>query len=718
MPSVIYGRAALVPEFQDLDETGRKDLGGKITQAMIVNGWIGAAYEEAILEDMTRFETVFTKATSIDTPPQDGGLYQRSMAIVSGAEGFLATAGDFVRSMLGGLVRNEEISDGKVLIPVSAQPFRFYDSGNESENGRSPAAAESLSVNQTPDILPVTRLMRDGSESGCSATLGELCVNLVDPSNTPASDDSPNVHYTHANSLTERPFETQWTVRVRGAMEINVSSSRGVFLDPEGHVPAFDSRVVSIDVEIAVKVFSGWPLAGVSYVSSNTLASDVWNAIQDFLSWAWESLGHVVGWILDIAKYIARQLSSLLEYLTSQASEALEIVYKAIAKVVDVARSAVRDAVSAVMKALGFIILHLPHFEFCFSGFGLTFLIGVNGPGPEKLVIAVGISSFYLNLRFIHLTEGDFELPTGSPEWDMHATWRASLGDFSTDGDFDPLMIVSGHFVEGTAKWHDSWRLDFEMPRIEMYYSEDWSLSTPPIQTPIGCLEFEVGVRVRLFEAPDEIDVSELIKEALRRAEEATNGAPLSWDSMVRFTTVFLHRLADAFLESLEVQIERVIDVTFYVSGEFKAADAAGAGLRLSIVVDRDGVMGLFDWLADNIRGVLDRLFSPSSPAQFADLPSDLPSHVRISLDFLSTLGPPGFIKDALGDIDALGLKLVMGVQASISFIGALIGLDWGPWTITFGVCLENVPAMYIEGDLNDDRMADIWLMAGTLSLG
>jgi len=370
------------------------------------------------------------------------------------------------------------------------------------------------------------------------------------------------------------------------------------------------------------------------------------------------------------------------------------------------------------MKALGFIIEHLPHFDFSFSRFGLTFLISVNGPGPEKLVIVVGVSSFYLNLRFIHLTEADFEVPTGSPEWDVLATWRASLGSFSTDGNFDPLMIAGGHFVEGTASWSDSWRLEFVMPRVQMYYSEDWSLSTPPIQTPLGCLEFEIGVKVRLSEEPDEIDISGLIREALRKAEEATNGAPLSWNSLERFAAVFLHRLADAFLESLEVQIEHVIDATFYVSGEFKAADVAGAGLRLSLMVDRDGVTGLFEWLADNIGAILDHLFSASSPAQFADLPSDLPSHVWLSLDFLSTLGPPEFITDVHHDIDKLELRLVMGVQASVSFIGALVGLDWGPWTITFGVCLEDIPAIYLGDDLADERMADIWLMAGTLSLG
>lgn len=712
--TTILGYAARDSEFQLLDSHGRDELGGQIALAILDNGWARDAYDQSKRQDLMRFETIFAKATSIDTPPKDGGLYQRSMSVVSGAEGFLATAGGFLGRVLDELMKNEEVSDDQVLIPVSTQPFQFYECEGGNGIAQPVVNEERLIVDQTPDLLHVTRLMRDMTDPGRAPSAGELWVNLIDPSSIPPSKDSPNVHYTRIDSMTSRPFETQWSVRVRGVVNISVATSRGVYLDPAGHIPVMDESLVPIDIEIDVKVFSGWPLVGVAYANSNTLASDVWNAVQDFLTWVWDGLVQAFSWVLDIAKYLAHQLSYLLEYLLSQESEALEILYSAIAKVIELGQNAVRNVVSAVTEALGFVVEHLPHFDFGFSRFGLNFKISVNEPGPEKVRIAINTRSFSLRMRFVHLTEGDFQRAADSPDWDMLADWRASLGQFSTEGEFDPLMIVGEHFVEGTASWGNSWRLRFTVPEIEKYYDDSWSIETPPIQTPFGAMEFEVGVKVRLSEELDGLDVSRLIHGALRQAQEACGGIPLTWESLKKFTATFVHDLADDVLEAVKEQVERVIDMTFYVAGEFQAADVAGAGLRLAITVDGGGVVELFEWLADNIRAILDHLLDPMSHSQFEGFPSDLPSHVYVSVDFMSTLGPPNFVSDMLHGEDSEP-RLVLGVEASVSFVGALVGLDWGPWEIRFGACLEQIPASHFESDSPTGQLADLYLIKGIL---
>ena len=709
--------ASTDPDFASLDETGKHDLGVKITGSIDSNQWDFTAYVLVRAYDFARFESLYAKAASLNTPPEQGGLYQRMMEMISGAAGVLSMTGDFVKLFLSGLLRNEAVSDDKVLIPSFTEPFKFFDSENLSDGGRAAVREEKLVADQTPNLLAITRLTRHGAISDGVPPAGQLLVDILDPTSVPASKTSPNVHYTQVDRISDRPFETQWTVTIKGMLRMRVSSARGVYLEQGGYVPVEAELPIPLDIVVNIKTFSGWPLDGVAYANSNTFLEDVWKAILGFVGYVWDVISSTFGWLLDAAKFLIDQLSSLVDFLMSQASKVLELLYKALSWIFDLLQSALKGVTTLLLEVLDLSLSLLPSFDFSLSAFGLVVYIGVNQENACRLIVKAGIGSFHLDTRFCNLEKAGIHPVQQWAKWDIFADIGVGIGPFALGAKVDPLMAMNDHILEASAKWDRSWKLDIVVPEIEKYYSQSLPFSLPPIQTPYGDIEFELGFRVRLVEQYEGIDLSDLLGASIGEAERECGGLPTSWEGFQRFVKTFVETFVDSLLGAIEEQLEKVIDVTFYVEGAFRFADVAGAGVRLSVAVEGRTVMEVFHWIADNIRALLDKMFEGTSNVHIEALGLEVFSHIFIYFGFFLTVGPPGFLTALFPEGWSPELVLDFCIGASVSLLGRLVGLDLGPWEVRFGGVMEAVPcdvAGLIPGQ--DGMLADLWLFKGILT--
>ncbi|MFX0210543.1 MAG: hypothetical protein ACFFDT_31475, partial [Candidatus Hodarchaeota archaeon] len=432
------------PDYSSLDQSGIDDLRNQIHQNVISERWADLAYDKVKNNDLAKFDALYSKATNTNTPPENGGLFRRLVETVTGVTGVLTLTGDAIKVFLKGMNNNEEITNTKVFIPASTKPYRFYDDKLIDEKEK--FKEEKLIVDQIPNLLSTTRFGKDLGIFSDTPPIGELWIELVDPAEIPLSNNSPNVHYTKIDAISDRPYETQWTIGIKAAIEIRVSSARGIFLDLEGHIPTEDKSVVTLDLQFPVRIFSGWPLENVEYFSSNVFTNDLWNLIQDFFDNVWDTITSVLDWILDGAKFLIDQLTNLFDYVLSQAAKYLKIIYEAFSWVINLLQEVLKNAISWLFKALDFLVKHLPTFEFSLSAFGFTFNICLNGGSGNRLILSLVSDSFSLVVRFVNLKEAGQEPVNGFSNWNIFSNWYMKLGTLEVDAVLDPLMTTNNRF--------------------------------------------------------------------------------------------------------------------------------------------------------------------------------------------------------------------------------------------------------------------------------
>lgn len=713
----MIGVAASDEVYRLLDDTARAHLAQRITEAIDENGWAQAAYENAKSSDVERFESLYNKAVNLDTPPANGGLYQRMMEMISGATGILTEAGDFVNVFLEGLTRNEHISNDKILIPAYTQPFEFRNPGLFANRSRAGLKEEALVVDQSPDLLPITRLTRVGGEMQGEPDQGELWVDIVDPMDVPLSKDSPNVHYTQVDRISDRPFQTQWTITIKGSVGMTVATERAVYLDPEGLVPVVDQLAVPLNLTLIVTTFSGWPLDGVAYASSNTFGSDLWAKIQSFFEGVWDTVSSSVGWLLDGAKSLLDQLSSIIDYLLAQASKVLKMVYDVIDKVFDLLQKALQGVISHLMEALDYVLKSLPSFEFKLSGFGLTLRIAVNCDEANRLLVEATLGSFSITARFVNLEKAGITPRQKWASWDILADVEGAVGPFTLKARIDPLMIVSDRFVRARARWGETFELDLVMPEVETYHAYGFSAAIPIPVPPIGEVEIELGFRVRASEQLEAIDIPGIIAHSIQEGIEQCGGIPTSLNLLGECTEQVVRRFVDDLLAAVEDRLTKIIDVTLYVQGALMFEGVAGVGARLSLTVEGEGLLELFAFIADNIRGLLDCIFDGVCLIHMENAPKKIGEHIFITLGIFMNVQAPTFIPLALPAGGSAEVAVTFGIGANLALLGRIVGRDLGTWEIDFGMVIEDLPATMAPELIGTGvERGDLWIFKGTVT--
>lgn len=714
--SQLYEKAKEDPDFKFLDAGGRDALNVSLAADIVARGWVEIAWDEAVRRDTEEMEALFDRAASLDTPPEHGGIYRRIEGTVLDATGVLSRAGELMKSYATELIRGKDIANAKILLNVSRAPYVFWDE-KETQSGRGVGKAEPLRVRQTPTYLKAVG-SRDTSDD-LSSGKGDLLVRITEPTEWGIDANSPNVHFTRLNETFQRPFQTSWYIDVKGRAKLDVATANAVYLSPRGHEPAYVSQDIYINISFRIDVFSGWPLEGVQYTSSNTFGGDVWNIIVEFLNAAWNALTRIWDWIVDGITKILDLLVGILDTLLSFANRVLEALSQVMRYVIELLQGACKGFFGFLGAALDVIADLFGKTSFSLSVFGLTFFITLNKDEATRLSVGIdgedfNISADFVNLEKLNLTGKEKERANAT--WDVISQWHLRLWDFSFDSIVDPLMVLQEHIVEGHGQWGQEWGLDLQLPVIETYVEKTHKIEFPTIPTPFGTLDLEVGMSIRLFEELEGIDLVALLDLSYAETKEALAGEPLSFEYVTTFTTTLAQRFIDNVVSAVRANIERVKEATLYVQGTFKAGATAGVGFRLAFVSEGFAILHAFDWIIDNLSAYFNSLTNPNVPAQYYSLPATVPEHLFIRGEIFAEAGMPRILQHAVGTQIRGEYRIFVRIQANVPVFGVFIGANWGKWRIDFGVYIERVPKEIADPLFGTgDKEPDLWIFKGAV---
>lgn len=141
---------------------------------------------------------------------------------------------------------------------------------------------------------------------------------------------------------------------------------------------------------------------------------------------------------------------------------------------------------------------------------------------------------------------------------------------------------------------------------------------------------------------------------------------------------------------------------------EIKTTDytgAAGAGIRLSVVIGQEIIEKGLKWIVNEIAGVALNIGNPAG----LDPKTILSDDVHIRFTAFTGLSLPKFL-DSFSGVDN---EVAVIIQSNISAVCTLLGKETGTWNVTAGVMLEDVPAAMVPKMFKIDRSknTDIWLM-------
>lgn len=721
LASELYSMAGEDADWGSLDASGRAAVLAAIAGDVDVRGWVEGAYQDAKGSDLGRLAALRDRASSVTTPPENGGIYRRIVQTVTRTGGLLRASGGLIREFSQGLVGASDLRDTQVLLPVLRDEFAFWIGDREQARSRRAIERERLWVRQEPAVLRATNFGGSGAWDPAAVRVGDLWIDIMDPSREPGGPGS-NTHYTDLRELSRRPWEAQWEVRILGAVRVTAGSDRAIFLGPHGHEPARGSLVVPIRMTLTLRVASGWPLAGVPYASSSTFAGDVWALVRGFVDTVWGALSVAFDWIFDAIAKVVETLVDLLRQLASYAAELLRALVESVRTTVELFQEWIGGALGALVPALETAVSMKASKTLTIHAAGITFDVFFGSPEPgTKLQVNATGEWFYAEARFVQLNEtgaSEDQLNRVKSPWDVLGHAEFSVANVTVSLDVDPLMVVQAHLVEGTAAPDaGGWELAFSVPYVELYDERSWTVSLPTVPTPLGTLDIEVGARLRLWGSLEIPEFADAIQRSFDEAFTAFYGSEIDLEAVGRFARRLAERFVHNTLQAVSDEVGEIREVFFYVEGVFKAGGAAGAGFRLALVAEGEAFVHLFRWLVDNVLTFFHNLLQPNAPADYPTFPEGVADHVFVRGEVLATVGMPRMLQRAAGASVPGDARLVFHIQGNVPAIGNLVGADWGRWRVDFGAYLERVPAA-IAGPLfgtDPDVDLDVWLFHASL---
>ncbi|MEW5937510.1 MAG: lamin tail domain-containing protein, partial [Candidatus Thermoplasmatota archaeon] len=303
-------------------------------------------------------------------------------------------------------------------------------------------------------------------------------------------------HFTDLTSLSERPFETRWTLKVCGSTEICLRNDERDLLGPGGHRYTWSNATVPISFGITVTVYSGWALRDAEgkmlrYESTSTLAEDLGtllDVVKGFFSWVLDSILAPIKWLIDQVTMIIDLLTNLLNRLLSYAQQILAFISEIAGYVVELIQDFVKGIANAVLGALvDWIFSIVPsNSMISFSMFGMNFAVALKPEGtgipPEAGVplVLISLSGELFGARagmratILELSEEMQE--TKDTGYDILLEIDIRLWDLFLDLSIDPFTVLQPQIVdcEGGGP---GWRFEISAPEVaETYESFGYSL--------------------------------------------------------------------------------------------------------------------------------------------------------------------------------------------------------------------------------------------------
>ncbi len=394
---------------------------------------------------------------------------------------------DGLTGFVGGVLSQERMSAFKssVLIDLTS-PFEFWEGDRGAAQSRGGVMTETIDV-AVPHGLPAMQVISYDEGSGCDSlddmfpTEGLMVMVKRPWQFDRGRSEYPNLHMTSIANITATPYTTQWTVSVLGAIEIETSSRNPAFqaLLSDSH-PRSASNV-RVALSFPVVLHSSWPLMGVEYNPSSTVASDLLAAAKRFIDGVWKKLEPAVGWLKDGLERLYRFVTDAFSTLASYATKVIRAVASALQTLVETLQSYVQKIVDSVVgKAVRAFLDMAGRVEFRISLFGFVVIVQTNLPdliyrhGTDMLRIIFCTSrlgpGIAVGLRVARMTDGSL---------DIVANGTLTMRSLKVDVRVDPLMKVMRRFVElhCAAK---SWALDLTIPEVEPYDLAEVSTSDLP----------------------------------------------------------------------------------------------------------------------------------------------------------------------------------------------------------------------------------------------
>ncbi|MFQ6106517.1 MAG: hypothetical protein ACE5QF_02865 [Thermoplasmata archaeon] len=695
-----------------LTEEEKVRLGQEIEE-FVREGELGIKAHELMLnETRTRLTAMKDRVISLETPSQNGGIYSKLREFVTSSSGVLADAARAISRLTESIVESEDVENIRFLVSATRESFRFWDGSSK------PGVEGTFERNFTLDVsrqpLSLTgEAWQDGSTDE-NLGVGDLRIGVMTPMDFPAGSGK-NTHYTDITSSSATPFSSTWKVRIRGLTEVYIAANG----EPAELTNRMDSmrKHVPIEFEVVITTKSGWPLDGVVYDSSNTFLDDVWTVIRQFLEVVWNHLVKVYDWILDSISKILSLVSRLIGTLLSYAQDVLRAIESVVEATVELLRSSISGVTGIVGGIVENIISAFGNMTFQISAFGGDLRISLNQGNGAIVRGDLELGCLEAVLLLNKLTESNLthEKEEGLPlKYDAIVLFNVTTEQLSLRGRFDPAMTFENSFFKAEMEWGDGWIIDFEVPYVQKYFEEKFSLQIPSIPTPMGTVDIEMGFLLKLTERLEKIDVFQILSRSFDLAWGETLGKEISIGSAARFIEQGISNAVNDIAFAVERNLDKVIEVILYLEGQFKVGATAGIGIRLAFILSGGGLSQCFRWLAGRLRNIISDLGTPPSVNIDGDLSKVLASETFVGFEILFSLGMPRIVKMMSGasgsEIEAL---FVVSVRINMATFGLLLGSDFGQSRIGFGIYLEDVPPSFIGEQARKGEQIDIWLLRG-----
>ena len=659
-------RASLDPDYVSLDATQRSKLGDAIAADVSQNRWANAAKDARKSEDIARWRHALDLADGTTRP--GAHLRAQIQEQVLGASGWLLVAGQAVKQLVSEAVQGQDLAATRSVYRTSAEPFTLRDPWTADR-----PASERFRVRQSPGYLRLTPGLPVGPIDG------ELRAWIIDPADVPASDETPNVHYTNPFAPSRRPFTTQWSVVVKGAIRLRVETAAAVLLGPRGLEPAGVEKTWPIEFAFSVAAYSGWNLAGVQYHASDTVLS----SLVKFLDAVSGKLLTLLRWVLDVFRKGLEILREFVARMFDFVHRVVRLLSDLFTRLVGILRllatkalslmGTLLDAASGLPTLPGGVgtSLHL-------GGIGFTVL--ANGGEGRRLVIGFDLQG-HGEITFLRIAESRWAgRAQGAPEYDVLGTWDSTIGSLHASASFDPISLVQTHMVEGMAEWRGAWHADFAGPELESALVVGPSVGFTIILPPGAEVGVRAGIEMLVSTAPA-FDLAAAAQRVIKAAISEA-GTLRSWRDVGRVARAIAQHVETEVLDLVE---DTIIELAVYLEITVSGA-GAGGGVRLSLVAEGRSIRLLLEWIIDNIAAYFERGVNPFAVAEFLPPPVGILEHTWVRVEAFFSMATPDILAGFGLEAE---IRAGARIQPNLSAIGRLVGREAGRAEVRFGVLAD-----------------------------
>lgn len=468
----------VVPVEQQLAEIVRSDVESDPEWGVALEVFDGVKYTE-------RFHVrKFLDALNSSVATSDDGF---AGPLVDGLAKLLVEGGDdfpgiapLVEALLSAsaraVVAQQSVSGQKHSVYLDlAGEFDFWEGDYASACEDGSLLTEHVTVDVVGDMDPMVVVPYSGNagHEGLDGLIpcDEILVQVRHPWEFDRGrSDYPNTHLTSIMSSSTSPYSTQWTVSVRGRIDLVVTAEDSTLEAVYGDGAATSERSVGIDLCLPVVVHSPSPLSGVDYNPSNTLLSDAMAAARAFCDIVWDKLEPVVGWIKRGFDRVLWFLQDFFDVVNSFATRLVKCLATGLQAMVETLQEYIAKFADSVLgKAVKLLIDMTGTIEVQITLYGFTITIQTNLP-DLLFKDARDLLRIMVHTRLLGpgITFGVRVAKLSDGRHDLIVNGTLVTDDFTAEVVVDPMMQIKRRLVEMhlIAK---TWRLDLSIPEVEPY---------------------------------------------------------------------------------------------------------------------------------------------------------------------------------------------------------------------------------------------------------